>query len=64
MEKSFLPTLLCAAMFVTCAFAAAADDAAEPDVKRYLPQIHGTIRAKYEYEPTIGKSRFEIITVR
>lgn len=64
MEKSFLPTLLCAAMFVTCAFAAAADDAAEPDVKRYLPQIHGTIRAKYEYEPTIGKSRFEIRNAR
>ena len=30
----------------------------------YLPEIHGTIRAKYEYEPTIGKGRFEIRNAR
>lgn len=30
----------------------------------YLPEIHGTIRAKYEYEPTIRKGRFEIRNAR
>lgn len=30
----------------------------------YLPQIHGTIRAKYEYEPQIDKGRFEIRNAR
>ena len=30
----------------------------------YIPEIHGTIRAKYEYEPTIGKGRFEIRNAR
>lgn len=32
--------------------------------KTYIPEIHGTIRAKYEYEPTIGKGRFEIRNAR
>ena len=26
----------------------------------FMPEIHGTIRAKYEYEPQINKGRFEI----
>lgn len=30
----------------------------------YLPEIHGTIRAKYEYEPQISKGRFEIRNAR
>lgn len=30
----------------------------------YLPEIHGTIRAKYEYEPPINKGRFEIRNAR
>lgn len=32
--------------------------------KEYLPEIHGTIRAKYEYEPPINKGRFEIRNAR
>lgn len=32
--------------------------------KTYIPEIHGTIRTKYEYEPTIGKGRFEIRNAR
>ena len=32
--------------------------------KEYLPEIHGTIRAKYEYEPSIEKGRFEIRNAR
>lgn len=30
----------------------------------YMPEIHGTIRAKYEYEPPIEKGRFEIRNAR
>lgn len=30
----------------------------------YRPEIHGTIRAKYEYEPPINKGRFEIRNAR
>lgn len=30
----------------------------------YLPEIHGTLRAKCEYEPTIGKGRFEVRNAR
>lgn len=32
--------------------------------KEYLPEIHGTVRAKYEYEPPIDKGRFEIRNAR
>lgn len=30
----------------------------------YFPEIHGTIRAKYEYEPQIDKGRFEVRNAR
>lgn len=30
----------------------------------YIPEIHGTIRAKYEYEPQIDKGRFEVRNAR
>lgn len=45
------------------AFLPASIHAQETD-NPYIPEIHGSIRAKYEYEPTIDKGRFEIITVR
>ena len=30
----------------------------------YIPEIHGTIRAKYEYEPQISAGRFEVRNAR
>lgn len=30
----------------------------------YIPEIHGTIRAKYEYQPEINASRFEVRNAR
>lgn len=30
----------------------------------YIPEIHGTIRSKFEWQPTIGKSRFEVRNAR
>lgn len=32
--------------------------------KEYMPELHGTIRAKYEYEPPVNKGRFEIRNAR
>ena len=32
--------------------------------KDYLPKIHGTIRAKYEYQTTMGAGRFEVRNAR
>ena len=42
----------------------AAPAGAEETKNPYIPEIHGTIRAKYEYEPEIGKGRFEIRNAR
>lgn len=30
----------------------------------YLPEIHGTVRAKYEYEPQLSSGRFEVRNAR
>lgn len=32
--------------------------------KDYLPEVHGTIRAKYEYQTTMGAGRFEVRNAR
>ena len=37
---------------------------AQETKKSYIPEIHGTVRAKYEYEPQIGKGRFEVRNAR
>lgn len=34
------------------------------EVKDYLPQIHGTIRGKFEYQPQIDAGRFEVRNAR
>ena len=34
------------------------------ETKDYLPEIHGTIRAKYEYQTTMGAGRFEVRNAR
>lgn len=38
--------------------------AAAQDKNRFMPEIHGTIRAKYEYEPQIDNGRFVIRNTR
>lgn len=45
-----------------CALTALSLDAQEKS--QYIPDVHGTIRAKYEYEPEIDKGRFEIRNAR
>lgn len=34
------------------------------EIKDYLPEIHGTIRGKYEYQTETGESRFEVRNAR
>ena len=34
------------------------------DKSFYIPEIHGTVRAKYEYEPQISAGRFEVRNAR
>ena len=38
--------------------------AQESEKVDYTPQVHGTIRAKYEYQPEDNKGRFEVRTAR
>ena len=40
------------------------NDISAQDKNSYIPDIHGTIRAKYEYEPQIDKGRFEVRNAR
>lgn len=63
MEKVIVTVLTAVAL--ACGLRAVGQDA--PEVSRgkeYLPELHGTIRAKYEYEPQIGKGRFEVRNAR
>lgn len=48
----------------TVAAAAVASPLAAQDLKKYVPDVSVGIRAKYEYEPQIGKGRFEIRNAR
>ena len=71
MRYSFI-TLL--ALFATISLHAQEADAPNEDGKKldkekmekrdYLPQIHGTIRGKYEYQPELNASRFQVRNAR
>ncbi len=63
MNKIRIGTFLTAALLT----ASAAWSQNMPDgflKSEYMPEIHGTIRAKYEHEPQIDKGRFEIRNAR
>lgn len=53
---------LAALIFLCCVCCPALS--AQVSKKLNMPEVHGTIRAKYEYEPQVGKGRFEIRNVR
>lgn len=53
-------TILFTALLMACALSAMSQENNIP----FSPEIHGTIRAKYEYEPQIDKGRFEIRNAR
>ena len=39
-------------------------DKEELETKDYLPEIHGTIRTKFEYQTEMAASRFEVRNAR
>jgi phosphate-selective porin O and P len=57
MRRKFFVVL---GIFAIYAASMTAQDTKNP----YVPEIHGTIRAKYEYEPDISEGRFEIRNAR
>ena len=55
-------TLLTAALLAGAGHAA--DSTALRKIKEYLPELHGTIRGKYEYQPQINAGRFQVRNAR
>ncbi|WP_302582366.1 porin, partial [uncultured Bacteroides sp.] len=51
-------------ILITTVLSILALSAIAQDKNPFTPEIHGTIRAKYEYEPQIDKGRFEIRNAR
>ena len=59
-------------LLATMAFGQAKEDAGDGkkldkqtmEFKDYLPDIHGTIRGKYEYQTETSESRFEVRNAR
>jgi hypothetical protein len=59
-------------LLATMAFGQAKEDAGDGkmldkqtmEFKDYLPEIHGTIRGKYEYQTETSESRFEVRNAR
>lgn len=62
---SRITTTVVTLLLTTAAFGQAKDDAGDGkkldkqtmEIKDYLPEIHGTIRGKYEYQTETGESR-------
>lgn len=49
---------------VLCFFIRSAEAKNVDENKDYLPKVHGTIRGKFEYEPDLNSSRFEVRNAR
>ena len=45
-------------------FSAIGANSQEKEDVNYLPEVHGTLRAKYEYQTEEGENRFEVRTAR
>lgn len=64
MNKIISSTILVASLWLSVSTASAQETSGNILKSEYMPEIHGTIRAKYEYEPPIDKGRFEIRNAR
>lgn len=64
MNKGIKASLLGINILLATPIVAAQDGAGSFLKSEYMPEIHGTIRAKYEYEPPINKGRFEVRNAR
>lgn len=71
-EMSRITTTVVALLLATTTFGQAKEDIEDGkklekqtmELKDYLPEIHGTIRGKYEYQTEMGESRFEVRNAR
>ena len=71
-EMSRIRTTVVMLLLATMAFGQAKEDAGDGkmldkqtmEFKDYLPEIHGTIRGKYEYQTETSESRFEVRNAR
>lgn len=65
MKKRTRAVLSLCLAFAGVAGVQAAESAADSTEKvNYMPEIHGTVRAKYEYQPEISSGRFEVRNAR
>lgn len=74
MRMKLFPAAFCVAWLLSMTAAAQSDltgnadgkkiDKKKMELRDYIPEIHGTIRAKYEYQPEMGASRFEVRNAR
>ncbi len=64
MKRLIYPFFIVAAILASTPAAFSQNISDKISKSEYMPEIHGTIRAKYEYEPPIGKGRFEIRNAR
>lgn len=64
MNKIIIASLLGTATWMSAPVIPAQDKTPDITKNEYRPEIHGTVRAKYEYEPQIEKGRFEIRNAR
>lgn len=60
MIKTKLISLLC----IFCIVFSNATGQEQTTKQTYMPQLHGILRGKYEYEPKLGASRFEVRNAR
>lgn len=56
--------LISALTFALCMTSAAAQTVDLSEWKKYLPEIHGTVRGKYEYQTTTDEQRFQVRNAR
>lgn len=64
MNKVFCSTILGTALLLSASTVSARETSDSIRKAEYMPEVHGTIRAKYEYEPPIDKGRFEVRNAR
>lgn len=64
MNKAIILNILGAVFLLSASSVSAQETSGSILKSEYMPEIHGTIRAKYEYEPPIDKGRFEIRNAR
>lgn len=64
MRKKTTLSLLLLGIFALNSFAEESKSESNEQKVNYMPEIHGTVRAKFEYQPDMGASRFQVRNAR